>query len=158
MKLIPAALAALLLAAGITIGGHHCYQSQPYVIRFSPGGVISDFIEEYDNLRRSGRHVVIDSLCLSACTLVVGLVPADRICTTPYGRLGFHSAWYMTMVGPRHSSEGTRLLWQMYPESLRMMLRERGFDGGSGPDGNEHPDLIYIDNDDLLTIVRRCDG
>jgi hypothetical protein len=155
MRLITASLAALILAAGITAGAHHYYQSRPYVVRFSPGGSISEFIEDYDRLRRSGRRVVIDSLCLSACTLVVGLVPLERICATPYARLGFHSAWFMTMIGPRHSSEGTRMLWQIYPQQLRKLLVQRGWDGGN-PETNEHSDLIYIDNDDLLTLVRRC--
>lgn len=148
-----AIIASLVVASGIALGinGH---QRTPHVIGFSPGGVVHDFIEDYDNLRRSGRPVVLDGICMSACTLVAGLVPLERICTTPYGKLGFHSAYRLSMFGPIHSSEGTRLLWQIYPDPLRAILRSRGWDGGSKE--NEHSDLIYVDGPDLQTIFRAC--
>ena len=33
-------------------------------------------------LRKSGQRVVIDGTCASACTLVLGVIPHDRICVT----------------------------------------------------------------------------
>ena len=45
-------------------------------------------------LRSSGERVVIDGPCLSACTMVLGVIPRDRICVTPRARLGFHAAWH----------------------------------------------------------------
>jgi hypothetical protein len=155
MKRILAALAAAAIIATGIVG--HSYKTRPYIIDFSPGGVISDFIEEYDAVRRSGRRVVIDSLCLSACTLVIGLVPLDRVCVTPYAQLGFHSAWFSTPFGPAHSSEGTRLIWQVYPENVRQLLRKRGWDGGVANE-NQHQDLIYLSGDDLRSLIRSCDG
>jgi hypothetical protein len=38
--------------------------------------------------RESGERVVIDGT-LSACTLVVGMVPRDKVCATPKAVLGF---------------------------------------------------------------------
>ena len=40
----------------------------------------------------SGERVVIDGPCLSACTLVLSMVPDDRICVTRRAVLGFHAA------------------------------------------------------------------
>lgn len=146
-------LVSAVLAGMIALGSSH-YQTRPHVIEFSPGGVITDFIERYDDIRRSGRPVIIDSLCLSACTLVIGLVPNDRICVTPYAQLGFHSAWFQTMLGPAHSSEGTRLVWQIYPREWQELLRKRGWDGGGQT--NKHMPLIYVSDDDLRALIRAC--
>ena len=33
-------------------------------------------------------------ICNSACTLVLGIVPLNRICATPRASLGFHQAYY----------------------------------------------------------------
>lgn len=153
MKRILAAIAVAAIIATAIIG----YKTRPYIISFSPGGSISEFIEEYDAVRRSRRPVIIDSLCLSACTLVIGLVPLDRVCITPFAVLGFHSAWFMTPFGPAHSSEGTRLIWQVYPENVRQLLRKGGWDGGVANE-NQHSDLIYLAGDDLRSLIRSCDG
>ncbi len=36
--------------------------------------------------------MVIDGPCLSACTLVLSIVPGERICVTKRAVLGFHAA------------------------------------------------------------------
>ncbi len=40
---------------------------------------------------------MIGGACLSACTLVLGIVPRSKICVTRRATLGFHAAW---MPGP----------------------------------------------------------
>jgi hypothetical protein len=37
--------------------------------------------------------VIIDGFCASACTIVLGTVPHDKICVTFRAKLGFHAAW-----------------------------------------------------------------
>jgi hypothetical protein len=37
----------------------------------SRGGEVGEFIDMFDDLRKSGDRVVIDGPCLSACTLVL---------------------------------------------------------------------------------------
>lgn len=143
-----------------TLGYLKIYPSQQ-VISFSPGGGIVQFYEDYSSLRQSGRFVVIDGPCLSACTMVVGLIPPERLCATPYALLGFHSAWSMTMLGPAHSSEGTRLMWQAYPEALRRFLVEHGWNGDpashrTSPEDNRHPELVYIAAPEIYQFVQRC--
>src|ERR1700733_5217551 len=58
----------------------------------SPGGQVGPFIDLFDQVRASGERVVIDGPCLSACTLVLSLVPHERICVTRRAILGFHAA------------------------------------------------------------------
>jgi hypothetical protein len=57
------------------------------------GGRIGTYVDKYEDLRTSGDTVIIDGLCLSACTMVLGAVPHDRICVTSRAILGFHAAW-----------------------------------------------------------------
>ena len=43
----------------------------------SPGGQVGPFIDLFDKVRESGERVVIDGPCLSACTLVLSMVPGE---------------------------------------------------------------------------------
>ena len=45
----------------------------------SQGGQVGPFLDLFEKVRASGEHVVIDGPCLSACTLVLSMVPHDRI-------------------------------------------------------------------------------
>ena len=66
-------LAAVLLLAGV--GASHA------VVRIADdrGGLIGTYVDKYQSLRTSGETVIIDGLCASACTIVLGAVPHDRI-------------------------------------------------------------------------------
>lgn len=108
------------------------------VITSDFGGGIIEYIQKYNKMRQDGVKVRIDDLCMSACTLITGLVPDEDICVSPYAIMAFHSAWVATFAGPMHSKEGTALLWNIYPEKVRAKLRENGWDGG------EHPEFIYF--------------
>jgi hypothetical protein len=87
MKLVTGLLAAVLLLAGV--GASHA------VVRIAEdrGGRIGTYVDKYQGLRSSGETVIIDGLCASACTIVLGAVPHDRICVTSHANLGFHAAW-----------------------------------------------------------------
>lgn len=126
-----------------------------YRIRIDGGGVLGEYIDRYNHLRASGARVVIDGLCISACTMVVGLIPENRVCATPFGQLAFHSASATSRMGRQHSSEGTRLLWAIYPQKVRDLLIAKNWDGDDETK-NEHPNLIYVAGDELHTIVRPC--
>jgi hypothetical protein len=84
-------------------------------------------VDSYAAVRASGERVVIDGLCLSACTLVLGIVPRDRICVTRKAMLGFHAAWMPGPEGrPVHSAVGTQALWEMYPGHVKRWINKRG--------------------------------
>src|SRR5215475_7846008 len=58
-----------------------------------PGGLITAYRDRFKQARDNGERVVIDGMCISACTLAVGIVPRGRVCVTPQAVLGFQAAW-----------------------------------------------------------------
>ena len=91
------------------------------------GGRIGAYVDQYSAIRASGERVVIDGVCLSACTLVLGIVPRHRICVTRRAMLGFHAAWMPGPQGkPVPSQVGTQALWDMYPVHVRRWINSRG--------------------------------
>jgi hypothetical protein len=91
------------------------------------GGRIGAYVDQYSAVRASGERVVIDGVCLSACTLVLGIVPRNRICVTRRAMLGFHAAWMPGPQGrPVPSAVGTQALWEMYPPNVRRWINRRG--------------------------------
>jgi hypothetical protein len=91
------------------------------------GGRIGAYVDQFSQVRNSGEKVVIDGACLSACTLVLGIVPRNRICVTRRAMLGFHAAWMPGTNGkPMPSSAGTQALWDLYPQNIRHWINSRG--------------------------------
>ena len=120
------------------------------IIHFSPGGSIKDFIDKYITIEETGGRVVIDGECISACTLVLGIVDNDRICTTDRGSFAFHTASMQQapFTPPSFSEEGTKIVWWIYPQNVRDWLTYQGFDPQQ-----PHPDLIFTD---ASRFVKRC--
>ena len=113
------------------------------------GGQIGQYLQAFASVRSSGESVVIDGNCLSACTLVLGLVPRDRICATERARLGFHAAWMPDRDGrPVTSPLGTQALWSIYPASVRRWINQHG--GLSRK-------MIFMQGQELNGIVPSCD-
>ena len=55
----------------------------------SPGGQVGPFLDLFEGVRKTGDRVVIDGPCLSACTLVLSMVPNNRICVLAGQYWGF---------------------------------------------------------------------
>jgi hypothetical protein len=99
-------------------------------------------------LRVSKDHVVIDGTCSSACTLVLGIVPANRICVTRNALLGFHAAWQPNLRGQKvFNGPGTRTLMSFYPSPIRQWIVRNG---GLGPK------MIYLSGPQLMAIYQEC--
>jgi hypothetical protein len=112
------------------------------------GGQIGRYIHRFERLRDTGRHVIVDGDCLSACTLVLGIIPDDRLCVTPRARFGFHLAWKPGFLGlPVDNRAGTQKLWDIYPNKIRRWIAARG--GLS--DG-----LLYLTGADLRALYPLC--
>jgi hypothetical protein len=142
MKLVTGILAAVLLLAGV--GASHA------VIRISDdrGGRIGTYVDRFQGLRGSGEMVMIDGLCASACTIVLGAVPRDKICVTPRASLGFHAAWDPGTGGrPVTNPEATRMLYEMYPSSIRRWISRRG---------GLKPRMIFLQGRELANMYRPC--
>ena len=96
-------------------------------IKADTGGQIGPYLENLMALRNSGERVAIDGPCLSACTMVLGVIPRDRICVTSRARLGFHAAWNPGQNGqPVTSPAATKFLMNIYPEHVRTWIKGRG--------------------------------
>ena len=81
----------LLLAAALLLGLASPAFAEVRILA-SPGGEVGPFLDLFEGVRNSGERVVIDGPCLSACTLVLSIVPSNRICVTRRAVLGFHAA------------------------------------------------------------------
>ena len=112
--------AAMLLMISIPSG------SATVRISDDHGGRIGDYLAKYQALRLSGERVAIDGICASACTMILGALPRNRICVTPQATLQFHAAWDSTPGGNQVSSAGSRLLWSSYPHDVRNWISRHG--------------------------------
>ena len=93
----------------------------------SPGGQVGPFLDLFERVRNSGERVVIDGPCLSACTLVLSMVPANRICVTRRAVFGFHAARSMDKRGRMYAEpEASELVLQAYPAGVRSWIIRRG--------------------------------
>jgi hypothetical protein len=96
-------------------------------IQSSPGGRIGDYLAMFAMVRQSGQTVIIDGPCLSACTLVLSVVPRDRICVTRRAVLGFHAAWTPSRKGHALTHpEATNLMMATYPVPVRDWITRKG--------------------------------
>ncbi len=118
-------------------------------IKADPGGQIGPYLENLALLRSSGEKVIIDGPCLSACTMVLGVIPRNRICVTSRARLGFHAAWHPGENGrPIPSRAATQLLMDIYPEHVRSWIKERG---------GLSPRMMYLSGRELAAMYQTCD-
>src|SRR5215475_9207385 len=93
----------------------------------SPGGQVGPFLDLFEEVRQSGERVVIDGPCLSACTLVLSIVPSERICVTRRAVLGFHAARSIDRRGKIYAEpEASRLVLEAYPGPVRDWIIRRG--------------------------------
>jgi hypothetical protein len=112
------------------------------------GGNIGVYWSRYVALREAGEKIVIDGTCSSACTLLLGIVPHDRICVTANAVLGFHAAWRPGFLGFEVINDpATRTLWNIYPPPIRQWI---GRNGGLGST------TIYLTGPELLAMYRQC--
>lgn len=116
-----AGLAALLLIVSIASA------SGTVRIYDDRGGRIGEYLARYHALRLSGERVEIEGLCASACTLILGTIPKNRICVTPQAVLEFHTAWDPGPSGEHLiNNEGNRILWSNYPSAVRRWISAHG--------------------------------
>jgi hypothetical protein len=93
----------------------------------SPGGQVGPFIDLFDKVRETGERVVIDGPCLSACTLVLSIVPSERICVTRRAVLGFHAARSIDRRGRVYAEpEASKLVLEAYPGPVRDWIVSHG--------------------------------
>jgi len=94
----------------------------------SPGGKAGAYLDFFSQLRTSGERVVIDGPCLSACTLVLGTIPRNRICVTQRATLGFHAPLMVDGKSGRsvRSRDATRAVTAFYPARVQAWIKRKG--------------------------------
>jgi hypothetical protein len=93
------------------------------------GGYVEEYKAKYQRIRDRHERVIIDGVCNSACTLVFGIVPLNKICVTPRASVGFHQAYYdksFTFGIKVTSMEGTADLMSYYPDTVKDWIRRNG--------------------------------
>jgi hypothetical protein len=90
------------------------------------GGSLGQYLLMFTRIRDSGERIIIDGNCFSACTLVT-IIPKERICVTQRAVLGFHAGWIDDQMGGRSTStEGTNMLFELYPPTIRNWITNHG--------------------------------
>jgi hypothetical protein len=114
-----------------------------------PGGEVSSYLRTFYQARATGERIIIDGPCLSACTLLTGIVPRDHVCVTRRAMLGFHAASYYNDVSRSlvPTSAGTRLVMRLYPPEIRAWINRHG---------GLTPHLITMRGPDLATLYPAC--
>jgi hypothetical protein len=111
------------------------------------GGEVGKYLQAFAKVRSTGERVVIDGDCMSACTMVLGLVPSKQICVTPRAR--FHAASTLNNDGRLVTSAlATEALWGIYPASVRRWIIQHG---------GLTKQMIYMEGRSLDGIVATCD-
>jgi len=114
----------------------------------SPGGQVGPFLDLFERVRASGERVVIDGPCLSACTLVLSMVPNNRICVTRRAVLGFHAARSIDARGHLYAEpEASELVLEAYPSPVRGWILRRG---------GLTSRLLLLRGRELTAIYRSC--
>jgi hypothetical protein len=142
MKCLAGLAAAFFVLAGIGASNAAMRIGQ------DPGGRIETYVGKYQGVRSSGERVIIDGSCVSACTIVLGTVPYDRICVTSRARLGFHAAWDPDSRGRKITNlQATQTLYLMYPVEVRRWIDQRG---------GLTPRMIFLSGRELASMFRPC--
>lgn len=114
----------------------------------SPGGQVGPFLDLFEQVRESGERVVIDGPCLSACTLVLSIVPSERICVTRRAVLGFHAARSVDRRGHLYAEpEASQVVLRAYPVPVQDWINRRG---------GLTSHLLLLRGRELTAIYRPC--
>jgi hypothetical protein len=114
------------------------------------GGQLINYVERFTAARVSGERIIIDGPCLSACTLVIAMLPRGQICATPNAVLGFHAAWRPTTGGRRvRVQTATQLMYESYPSKVRNWIDRNG---------GLSERMIFLTGSELAEMVPICNA
>ena len=143
-----ALLSAVLSFMGWSIAAPSTASAEVRIVD-DPGGEVFSYIRKFEAVRASGDRVVIDGPCLSACTLLTGIVPRDHVCVTKRAVLGFHAASYYDDASRElvPTREGSALVMRHYPAQIRAWI---------GHHGGLKPKLIELRGHELTALYHPC--
>ncbi|MGD0023342.1 MAG: hypothetical protein ABSC37_01770 [Xanthobacteraceae bacterium] len=141
-------LAGALVSVAVTVAASSMASAEVRIVG-DPGGEVSSYISKYHQIRASGQRVVIDGPCLSACTLLTGIIPKDHICVTSRAVLGFHAASYYDDASRSlvPTQAGSRRVMSLYPADIRRWIEQHG---------GLTPELIQLRGGELAALYNTC--
>jgi hypothetical protein len=147
ISLLCSAFVSAMIAAAQPAMSRTASAPAPERILDDSGGHIGAYLSRYEALRKSGQGVAIDGTCASACTLLLGVIPHDRICVTPRAVLAFHAAWDLSLTGAQTNTAGTKYLWSHYPDHVRQWIARHG---------GLRSQTIYLGGRELAAMFASC--
>ena len=102
------------------------------------GGSVAQYDGRWAALAARGVNVKIVGPCQSACTVLLGHIPRDRICVTPNASFGFHLA---------HLASATETLRHAYQADIRSWIAQHG--------GLTH-EFIWMRAPDIYQYFKKC--
>jgi hypothetical protein len=120
------AAAALLLSAAPV-------WAETIIVNDNHGGRVAQYDQRWAGLAARGVNVKIVGPCQSACTVLLGHIPRNKICVTPNASFGFHlakipsatdtlrHAYAADITGwiNRHGGLKTDFIWMRAPDTYR---------------------------------------
>ncbi len=109
-------------------------------ITFDEGGLVQPRLKW---VATAEGPIIIDGLCLSACTLVLA---RHDVCVTRRAILGFHQAFHRTTGKP--APEATAGMYALYPPAIRAWIDRHG--------GLTNRPLL-LSGEELRAMVKPCE-
>ncbi len=117
------------------------------LIKNDRGGDVLQYFAKYQYLQARGVRVVIDEDCLSACTMVLGLIAKNQRCFTRKARFGFHAAWDEFGKTQVENPIGTAIFLSVYPPEILQWISKHG---------GLTSKVIYLAGKDLAAMYAPC--
>ena len=102
------------------------------------GGSVAAYDARWAGLAAKGVSVRVVGPCQSACTVLLGHIPRDRICVMPQASFGFHLA---------HLPSAQATLWAAYAADIREWIERHG---------PLTPDFIWMRAPDIFSYFHKC--
>lgn len=102
------------------------------------GGSVAAYDARWAGLAARGVDVRIVGPCQSACTVLLGHIPRNKICVMPNASFGFHTA---------KKPEMTTVLWNAYGSDIKAWINARG---------GLTPDFKWMRAPDIYKYFKKC--
>ena len=132
IRCLPLASAAMLLVAAMPA------IAETIEVSDNHGGSVAQYNSRWAGLAARGVDVKIVGPCQSACTVLLGHIPRNKICVTPNAAFGFHLA---------NLESATATLWNSYQADLRTWINQHG---------GLKKDFIWLRAPDIVRFFKKC--
>ncbi len=93
----------------------------PQNVKIDEGGSVADRMQHFELIEKAGHQFKIDGMCISACTMFLGL---KNVCVAPRTVFGFHSSYTSNGFISTPSKYGNAILTSYYPPAIRKWVTD----------------------------------